>query len=329
VTRSLDERLTVARYVDGRGQLTTLADDVRRGLTASPKYLHPKYFYDTRGSELFEQITELPEYYQTRTELGILRAIAAPLVAEGDYREIAELGSGSSSKTRTLLDAMEARGTLERYIPVDVSETMLRESAGALLERYPVLRVDAVVGDFQHHLAEVPTAQGRRLVLFLGSTIGNLDSGERSALLQGVRGLLTAEDRFLLGVDLVKDVAVLEAAYNDAAGVTAAFNRNILRVVNLALDGDFAPAAFRHYAPYNAAAARIEMHLMADTPQTAFLRALDLKVEMAAGESIWTESSYKFTQESAAAMLAAADLRLEQWYTDPGRRFGLALAAPA
>jgi L-histidine N-alpha-methyltransferase len=289
--------------------------------------LPPKYFYDARGAELFEAITELPEYYQTRTEQAILDDIADAMIARWSFRELVELGSGSSTKTRTLLDAMERLGTLERYIPVDVSERMLRESAEALLGRYPSLRVHAVVGDFQRHLPAVPPRLGNRLVIFLGSTIGNLDAAERHALLVDVHGLLSTGDFFLMGVDLVKDVAALEAAYNDAAGVTAEFNRNILRVVNAALGADFDPAAFRHYAYYNAGQARIEMHLIAGSPQDAVIRALDMTVQLRAGESIWTESSYKFTQTSAAAMLEGAGLKLERWHTDPENRFGLALAA--
>jgi L-histidine N-alpha-methyltransferase len=258
------DRLTITAPFAGDELRSSLADDVRRGLTASQKSLPSKYFYDARGSDLFEQITELPEYYQTRTELEILRSIADPLAADVPFSDVVELGSGSSKKTRTLLDALERHGSLRRFIPLDVSEEMLRQSAAALLDRYPGLRVHGVVGDFLKHLDAVPDAEGRRLVIFLGSTIGNLFKEERIDFLRNVRTLLQPGDGLLLGVDLVKDAATLEAAYNDAAGVTAEFNRNVLRVVNAGLRADFVPGAYRHYAPYNAGEQRIEMYLVAE-----------------------------------------------------------------
>jgi len=241
-------------------------------------------------------------------------------------RDVVELGSGFSLKTRRLLEA-RGGGPL-RYTPVDVDETTVAVSAERLLAEDPALEVHAVVGDFERHLVHVPPPSGRRLVLFLGSTIGNLDAPARQALLAQVRGLLRGGDRLLLGVDLVKDRTVLEAAYNDAAGVTAEFNRNILRVVNRGLGADFRPEAFRHHAWYNAAESRIEMHLVSDRPQTVRVRSLDLTVRLEASESIWTESSYKFTRASARAMLRTAGLKLDAWHTDAGERFALAVAAP-
>jgi L-histidine N-alpha-methyltransferase len=319
-------RYRVEVHADAHTRLKAMAEDVRRGLTERPRSLPPKYFYDATGSRLFDEITRLPEYYLTRTEDALLDSLAPTLMRAIEPRDVVELGSGFSLKTRRLLDARGA-GPL-RYTPVDVDETTVAASAQRLLAEDPSLEVHAVIGDFERHLMYVPPASGRRLVLFLGSTIGNLDADARQALLAQVRGLLRRGDRLLLGVDLVKDRAVLEPAYNDAAGVTAEFNRNILRVVNRSLGGDFRPEAFRHHAWYNAAESRIEMHLVPETPQTVRLRSLDLTVRLDPSESIWTESSYKFTRASARAMLAAAGLRLDGWHTDAQERFALALAAP-
>jgi L-histidine N-alpha-methyltransferase len=302
-----------------------MAQDVRRGLTTHPRSLPPKYFYDAAGSQLFDEITRLPEYYLTRVEEALLADVGPTLMGALAPEDVVELGSGYSVKTRRLL---AARRRPLRYTPVDVDETAIAGAAERLLADDPRLEVHAVVGDFEHHLPHVPSARGRRLVLFLGSTIGNLDAPARQALLVQIRRLLSRGDRLLLGMDLVKDVAVLEAAYNDAAGVTAAFNRNILRVINQSLDADFEPKAFQHRAWYNAAESRIEMHLIPETPQTVTVRDLDLTLRFDPSESIWTESSYKFTRESARAMLAQAGLRLEAWHTDARARFGLAVAAP-
>jgi L-histidine N-alpha-methyltransferase len=319
-------RYRVEVHADAHTRLKAMAEDVLRGLTERPRSLPPKYFYDAAGSRLFDEITRLPEYYLTRTEDALLDTLAPTLMRALEPRDVVELGSGFSLKTRRLLDA-RGGGPL-RYTPVDVDETTVAVSAERLLAKDPSLEVHAVVGDFERHLVHVPPPSGRRLVLFLGSTIGNLDAPARHALLGQIRSLLRRGDRLLLGVDLVKDRAVLEAAYNDAAGVTAEFNRNILRVVNRSLGADFRPEAFRHHAWYNAADSRIEMHLVTDTPQTVRVRSLGLTVRLESSESIWTESSYKFTRASARAMLAAAGLRLDGWHTDAAERFALALAAP-
>ena len=321
------EQLTLDVHLTEQQIAEALAEDVRRGLTADPKYLLPKYFYDAPGSDLFERITELPEYYPTRAETEILAAIAREFMAQVQPQELVELGSGSSSKTRLLLDA--GAGNLRRYIPVDVSAEMVRATGERLLRDYRSLSVHGVIGDFERHLGRLPRAVGRRLVLFLGSTLGNLDGTARRDLLLQIRLLLEAGDRLLLGVDLVKEVSVLEAAYNDSQGVTAAFNRNILRVVNWALHADFQPEAFRHHAFYNREAARIEMHLVPDEAQTVRVEELGLTVTLRPQESIWTESSYKFTRQSVEAMLGEVGLPLERWYTDRAARFGLALAGPA
>jgi len=319
-------RYRVEVHADAHTRLKAMAEDVLRGLGARPRWLPPKYFYDAAGSRLFEQITRLPEYYLTRTEDALLDRLAPGLMRDLAPRDVVELGSGFSLKTRRLLDA-RGGGPL-RYTPVDVDQTTVASSAERLLAEDPALQVHAVIGDFERHLVHVPPPSGRRLVLFLGSTIGNLDAPARQLLLMQVRGLLRRGDRLLIGVDLVKDVAVLQAAYDDAAGVTAAFNRNILHVINRSLGADFEPAAFRHHAWYNAVESRIEMHLVAEQAQTVRVRGLGLTVKLERGESIWTESSYKFTRGSARAMLAAAGLRLEGWHTDADQRFALALAAP-
>jgi L-histidine N-alpha-methyltransferase len=320
-------RYQVDVHLHDQGQRQTLADDVRRGLGGHPRSLPPKYFYDAAGAALFERITELPEYYLTRVEAGLLDAVAPALMAALGPADLVELGPGSSAKTRRFLDARNGGGPL-RYVPIDVDEPGLAAVAAGLTADYPFLRVHALAADFERHLAHVPPAGGRRLVLFLGSTIGNLDPPERQRLLGEVRALLRGDDRFLLGVDLVKDVATLEAAYNDAAGVTREFNRNILRVVNRAVGGDFRPEAFEHVAFYDAGRTRIEMHLVAAASQVVRLADLDLTLRFAAGEGIWTESSYKFTPASVRQALEKADLTLDAWHTDPQNRFALALAGP-
>ncbi len=320
-------RWQVDVHLDGRAFEAMLADDVRRGLTARPRTLPPKYFYDEAGSALFERITALPEYYLTRAEEALLQKHAGEVVARAQPDDLVELGPGSCRKVRWLLDALPPSRRL-RYIPFDVGRDGLAAALPPLCDRYPALQVHAVVGDFERHLPQVPPPAGRRLALFLGSTIGNFDPPARHRLLGQLRALLARDGRLLLGVDLVKDRRALEAAYDDAEGVTREFNRNILRVVNRMLDGDFRPEAYRHRALYRAGPARIEMHLVAEAPQRVTLGRLGLVLDLAAGEGIWTESSYKFTRATTEAMLAGAGLALEAWYTDPAGRFGLALARP-
>jgi L-histidine N-alpha-methyltransferase len=325
----MTDRLQVDVRLDEETRFRELAEDVRRGLTSRSKFLLPKYFYDLAGSTLFDRITDLPEYYLTRAEASLLDELAADLMRVVVPTDIVELGSGSSAKTRRLLEAGDGVGPALRYVPIDVDLDTVAGASARLLKDYPSLRVHAIIGDFERHLESVPPPAGRRLVLFLGSTIGNLDPPARLALLKEVRQLLGMRDRFLLGVDLVKDVQVLEAAYNDAAGVTAAFNRNILRVVNRAVGGDFQPDAFRHLAFYNDSASRIEMHLVAEARQAVRLRRLGLTVDIAPEERIFTESSYKFTRRSIETELREARLRVERWYTDAEQRFALVLAALA
>ncbi len=305
-----------------------LRADARAGLTASPKTLPPKWLYDERGSELFEKITHLDEYYPTRAERSILRARAGEIAAATGAESLAELGAGAADKTRLLLDALRAAGSLREYVPVDVSETALIEAAHRLLADYPGLSVRAVVSDFEEHLG-LPEGGGRRLVAFLGGTIGNLLPGERAQFLASLRAGLGPGDALLLGTDLVKDPAVLHLAYDDPAGITAAFNKNVLLVLNAELGANFDPDAFEHVALWDADAEWIEMRLRASEPQTVTLPELGLTVEFAAGEEMRTEVSAKFRRDGIAAELAAAGFAMSAWWTDEQGRFGLSLSVPA
>ena len=319
----------------------SLRADALAGLTATPKSLPPKWFYDAQGSALFEKITELPEYYPTRAERSILRAAATEIARLSRARVLVELGSGSSEKTRLLLSALRAEGSLEAYVPVDVSESALVGAEEALAVEYPGLAVHAVVSDFEKYLgleqppsasgAGTPSGEGTagpRLVAFLGSTIGNMVPAERAAFLRRVRASLRPGDSFLLGTDLVKDVAVLVAAYDDSAGVTAAFNKNVLAVLNAELGADFDLDAFEHVAVWDPANEWIEMRLRATAEQRARVRDLDLDVHFAAGEEMRTEVSAKFRRAGIEAELAAAGLAMRAWWTDAGERFGLSLSVP-
>lgn len=299
-----------------------LRADVLHGLTRQPKTLPPKWFYDARGSELFEEITRLPEYYPTRAEREILIDRAAEIAAASGARTLVELGSGSSEKTRHLLDAL---ADLHSYVPVDVSESALRGAADALLKERPELSVHALIADFTAELS-LPDTPGPRLVAFLGGTIGNLLPAERAAFLSSVRSMLSPGDALLLGTDLVKDEKVLVAAYDDAAGVTAAFNRNVLSVVDRELGADFAPDDFEHVARWNPQQEWIEMRLRARRALTVKIPELDLLVPFEDGEEVRTEVSAKFRKDGVRDELAAADLRLSQWWTDSAGRFALSLA---
>jgi L-histidine N-alpha-methyltransferase len=305
-----------------------LADDVLDGLTKPFKEIPPKHLYDTEGSRLFDEICRTPEYYQTRAERSILEARGAEIVRATGAAELVELGSGVPTKTRVLLDAMHAAGTLERYLPFDVSEAVLRTSADQLVEDYPGLRVHGILGDFERHLGAVPKARGPRIVAFLGGTIGNFLPGSRRRFLRDIARGLREQDRLLMGVDLVKEPAVLEAAYNDAAGLTAAFNRNILAVVNRELAADFDVGAFEHVAFYDRVHEWIEMRLRAVAPQRVHLRRLGVTVEFGAREEMRTEVSAKFTPERLEQDLAASGLELETLATDPGERFAVSVASP-
>ena len=305
----------------------SLEADVRAGLTATPKELPPKWFYDDRGSELFDAITRLPEYYPTRAERAILATHAAEIAAATRPDVLVELGSGTSEKTRLLLDALTEEGTLQTFTPFDVSESTLRAAAAAVADEYG-LAVHAVVGDFEAHLEQIPPG-GRRLVAFLGGTIGNLAPTVRAGFLAGLADALEPGDNLLLGTDLVKDPARLEAAYDDSAGVTAEFNRNVLTVINRALDADFVPDRFRHVARWDPDEAWIEMRLRAEEAQEVRLAAIGLTVDFAEGEDVRTEISAKFTPERVEAELDRAGFALRRFFTDPDGDFGLSLATRA
>ncbi|MFF0820009.1 L-histidine N(alpha)-methyltransferase [Micromonospora haikouensis] len=310
-------------YLEEQDLGRSLRDDVRTGLTARPKWLPPKWFYDARGSELFEEITRLPEYYPTRAERSVLAERAGDIAELTGAKTLIELGSGSSEKTRLLLDAFTRRGGLGTFVPLDVSVSALRQSTEQIATDYPGLRVRGIVGDFTRHLDRLPTG-GRRLVIFLGGTIGNLLPAERAGFLAAMRACLEPGDWLLIGTDLVKDPSIVVPAYDDAAGVTAEFNRNVLRVVNRELGADFDPEAFAHVALWDPEREWIEMRLRAERPVRA--RVLDLDVEFAAGEELRTEVSAKFRPEGIAAELAAAGFTAREFWTDADGLFGVTLA---
>jgi L-histidine Nalpha-methyltransferase len=308
----------------------TMARDVRAGLCAYPKELAPKYFYDERGSELFEQITDLPEYYPTRAEREILAGRSAEiLAAAGAPGTLVELGSGSASKTRHLLSAMREAGSLHTYVPVDISEEITQRTAGELVDEYPGLTVRGLVCDFEQHLERIPDASGPRMIAFLGGTIGNLYPRQRAAFLERIAGLLGPGDHLLLGTDLIKDEARLEAAYNDSAGVTAEFNKNVLSVLNDQLGADFDLEAFEHVARYDAEAERMDIRLRSRADQEVRLEGLDLGISFAEGEEMRTEISTKFTRERVESVYAGAGLGLRGWFTDGAGDYALSLASAA
>ena len=307
-----------------------LPDDVLDGLTRPFKELPPKHLYDARGSALFDRICELPEYYPTRTERAILDACAGAIVQRTGMADLVELGSGTAAKTRVLLDAATDTGTLWRYVPFDVAEQTVRDCAAALADEYPELAIHGIVGDFDHHLPAIPPPEpGRpRVLAFLGGTIGNFPPGARRRFLRALRALLSPSDYLLLGTDLVKDVDTLEAAYDDTAGVTAEFNRNVLHVVNRELDADFPTELFEHVAFFDTANEWIEMRLRARRACRVRIGALDLEVEFARGEELRTEISAKFTHHRLESDFEACGLELAEWFTDEDGLFALSLAAP-
>ena len=318
---TLDDRLPAGYFTD------TLHADVRDGLGAAPRTLPPKWFYDKRGSDLFEQITKLPEYYPTRAEQEILVRRAPEIAAATRAATLIELGSGSSRKTRLLLDALTAGGTLRRYSPLDVSASALEEAGRALARDYPGLTVTATVADFESGLP-LTDEPGPRVLAFLGSTIGNFDGPQRLAFYRRLARSLSSDDVLLLGADLVKDPEVLIRAYDDSAGITAEFNRNVLHVLNHELGADFEPDAFDHVAVWNTDEERIEMHLRSQVAQTVKIPDLDLSLDLAAGEHLRTELSCKFRRESLTAELHAGGFTVRRWWPDPADRFALLLAVP-
>lgn len=317
--------LSLDNYLAADAADAALRRDVRDGLTQQPKTLPPKWFYDAVGSDLFDQITRLPEYYPTRAEAQILAARAGEIATASGADTLVELGSGTSEKTRALLDALREQGSLRRFIPFDVDPSVLQLAGQAIQQEYPGVEINAVCGDFEEHLGKIP-AVGRRLVAFLGSTLGNLTPGPRAEFLASVSEMMQPGDTLLLGTDLVKDVDRLVRAYDDNAGVTAQFNRNVLTVVNRELGADFDVPAYQHVARWNADEERIEMWLRSTRPQRVHITALDLDVDFADGEEMLTEVSCKFRRSGVDAELAAAGLERTHWWTDEAGDFGLSLS---
>lgn len=326
----VEERLRVHHLAAGEAA-SSFAGDVGRGLAASPKYLPPKYFYDALGSRLFEAICELPEYYLTRAEAEIFRDRAGEIAAaiDGPVR-LVELGSGDGRKTRLLIEALLDRQESLEYLPIDIAASAIEQSSEMLLFAHPDLRITAFVAEYQEGLralARSTSWAGRTLVLFLGSTIGNLNPVERTGLLRQVRATLRPGDALLLGVDLKKSAEVLIRAYDDPLGLTAVFNLNLLARINRELGGGFDLAAFRHQAVWNEEEGRIEMHLESLRAQTVPIRDPGLEVRFAAGETIHTESSYKLDLEQVRALASGSGFELRRTWTDREERFGSCLLA--
>lgn len=327
--RNLEKRLTVIVPDDGT-DLDDFGPIVAAGLTAAHKHLPCRFFYDARGSELFEEICELPEYYLTRTESRILADSADEITARfPDPITLVELGSGSSTKTRIVIEAFLRRHGGLRYVPVDISRTMLEESSLSLIESYQGLSIIAIAAEYKEGLRELGSqSRGAKLILWLGSTLGNLSREEAPAFLKGVCATMEARDRLLIGIDLRKDRRVLEAAYNDERGVTAEFNRNVLARINSELGGRFDLSTFRHEAPYNEELGRIEMYLASTCAQRVPIEGLGLDIELAAGERIHTENSYKYSHGEIEELGRLSGLALEHQWFDDERRFSLNLFAP-
>ena len=302
--------------------------DVALGLSKHQKELPSKYFYDHRGSELFEAITELPEYYPTRVERALLTAEIPAVLRELRPASLVELGAGSASKTRIILDAMRDAGNARCYVPIDVSATFLDETAARVRAEYPGLVVNPIVADFTARPSRIDPLPHPAMIAFLGSTIGNFTPIEAQQLLSGIRATMAPGDRFLLGADLRKDLTRLLAAYDDTAGITAQFNLNMLRVLNRELGADFNETLFRHRATYDGFLHRIEMHLVSDGAQTVCVPGAGV-FDFAEGETVRTEISCKYDRLSIEHTLAAAGLRLEQWFTDGAADFALAVAVRA
>jgi len=322
-------RVRIEVHLPPGGPLSGMAADVRAGLTKPFKELSPRYFYDERGSELFERITELPEYYPTRCERAILDRRAPEIVAAaGHPAMLAELGSGSAAKTRVLLDAMREAGCLEAYVPVDISEEITRRTARAIAAEYDGIRVHGLVCDVELDLERLPAGRAR-MIAFLGGTIGNFPPAQRASFLRRIANVLGPDDTFLLGTDLVKDPAVLEAAYNDSAGVTAEFNKNVLAVLNERLGCDFDLDAFEHVAFWDADNLWMDIRLRSLRRQVVDVSALGMRVSFEAGEEMRTEISTKFARPGLEGILAEAGLELREWWTDPDGMFALSLSGRA
>jgi len=318
------EQITIEVHLSEGGPLADLAADVREGLCRPFKELPPKYFYDERGSQLFEEITMLPEYYPTRAERTILEGRAGEIVDAARANTLIELGSGSAAKTRVLLDAMRDADSLDTYVPVDISEEITRETAAVLIAEYPELTVHGVVCDYEIHLERLPREEGG-LFAFLGGTIGNFYPATRRSFLARIASLMYPGDRFLLGTDLVKDRARLEAAYNDSTGVTAEFNKNVLHVLNRELETDFHADAFEHVAFWDEDNSWMDIRLRSLAEQAVTIPPLELEVPFAQGEEMRTEISAKFTREELERVYTRVGLELVEWWTDPDGLFALSL----
>lgn len=325
---SPDQSVEIAREQRGGHGVSEECASVLTALRRPLPSINCKYFYDDRGSQLFEDITQLPEYYQTRTEESLLEASADEIIRIARPRELVELGSGSGRKIRTLLDAMGRAGGEVGCVLLDINELFLRRSTERLGEEYPEARIRGVVGDFLHDLDAIGPGQ-QRLFVFLAGTIGNLHPRELTGFLSRIRSALGDNDRFLVGLDLVKDIRRLESAYNDSAGVTAEFNRNILRVLSRRFGIGFDVDAFEHVAFYDEQRSRIEMRLRAVRSTVVEVPDDEGALEFAAGDEIRTEISCKFTRESFAAALDGTGLSLGRWFVDPHRLFALALVRPS
>ena len=322
----MTSRLHITNHLDGEYFDRSLRNDVRDGLTRTPKCLPPKWFYDDRGSDLFEQITRLVEYYPTEAERSILAAHADDIARVSGADTLVELGSGAADKTRVLLDGMARSGQLARFVPFDVSEGILRSSSHELLDAYPELVISGVVGDFEQHLREIPT-EGVRLTALLGGTVGNFAPTFRKAFLDDVVSTMSPGDTFLLGTDLVKDINRLELAYNDPAGVTAEFNKNVLHVLNDQLGANFDLDSFEHVAYFDTENEWIDIGLRALSAQDVHVSELELDVAFAEGEVMQTEISAKFRKERVRAELEAVDLELREWWTDERGDYAVSLSA--
>ena len=321
------DRVVVDVYLNQEGA-QTLAQDVRTGLGQANKSLPSKYFYDDIGSKLFDRICDTPEYYPTRTELALIEQVADCVISETRPDDVIELGSGTTRKIRVVLDAIARAGLKCRYVPFDVSESTLRRGADSLAADYPWLKVRGIVGDYEHHLAQLPQSR-RRLFVFLGGTLGNFEPSEAVEFLGRLAEIMTPADRLLLGTDLVKNRDTLDAAYNDDQGVTAAFNKNVLRVINRQLGGNFNLSRFEHIAFFNEKKEHIEMHLEAKVEQTVRIEQLGMNVAFQAGERILTEISRKFTRAGLALTLERANLQLERWFVPEDKMFALSLCNSA
>ncbi len=329
-TATNEERFTL-KTTDDDIFINNFSDDVRKGLASEFKYLPSVYFYDHIGSQLFEKICELPEYYPTRTETDILETNAEDIVSRFNKKTVLiELGSGSSVKTRILIDALLERQSLAHYTPIDVSHKMLEESSYSLLKEYPGLVINAISSRYNEGIDLLNLQSNQQnLITWLGSSMGNFDKSEVSILLQHIQGIMHPDDRFLIGIDLQKDKTIIENAYNDTQGVTAEFNLNLLTHINRELGGDFDLEGFNHQAIYNEEIGRVEMYLVSNIDQQVFISELGLEVSFKANETIHTENSFKYSLEGIDMLAKEAGLYVEQQWFDPDRLFSLNLFATA